>query len=654
MTMRADRPNDGQRKAGRTRRPLPPSDLRDLYLSPPVAEPAWPDRFGRLLREWAGTTLGRGIQTLSLFTGGGCLDIGFRDAGFRIHTMVDTDADCIATLKANAASGRYFGDVDIRQEDVGLFKLAAGRKVDFIIGCPPCQTFSAASRRINGVNGTAEKRGTLFEAYIRLLRELSPQAFLFENVAGIIGAQEGKAWPGIVAAFQEAGYRVFYRVLDAADYGVPQHRERVFLVGARDDVEYRFPAPTHGPDSKVGTPFYLPRQAIRGAVLTEAERNARLGTRYGYLLAGIPPGLNYGFYTERMGHPRPLFAWRSKFSDFLYKADPDRPVRTIKADGGGCTGPFHWENRLFAAGELKRLQTIPDGYVLTGGRGALLAQIGNAVPCQLARLLALSILSQVFHTELPFDMELLSPEADLRFRQRQRELQEIYRKKAAEAIAGLQDGKAETRPEGRTYRARLTAKLGWCEDVAGPLAAKFSVDGTTWRVHVSSGQGRCQAFKVVITPSEVAAWPPVLGRASLTGDALTPEVFTGAWKAFEAELSRLGVRADLVQLCGYHSYHPGMACKIEAAKVPAPRHGWKAVLGVVAGKGVGRVLPEADFAAAWGIRQKHVLAAARFLKRVGYEVRSHNTNSRIPPGHLLIPYAFPTLNPKSIQLYKEL
>jgi DNA (cytosine-5)-methyltransferase 1 len=249
-------------------------------------------------------------------------------------------------------------------------------------------------------------------------------------------------------------------VLDAADYGVAQHRERVFLVGVRGGVDYRFPAPTHGPDSPAGTPFYLPRQAVRGIGLTQGEVDARLGTRYGHLLAYIPPGLNYSYYTARMGHPRPLFAWRSKFSDFLYKADPDRPVRTIKADGGGCTGPFHWDNRPFAAGELKRLQTIPDSYALTGGRGAVVAQVGNAVPCQLARLLALSILGQVFHAELPFELRLLSPEARLGFRQRQQELREVYRMKETEAFAGLRSTRAESPPEGRSYQASLTTKLG--------------------------------------------------------------------------------------------------------------------------------------------------------------------------------------------------
>jgi DNA (cytosine-5)-methyltransferase 1 len=183
---------------------------------------------------------------------------------------------------------------------------------------------------------------------------------------------------------------------------------------------------------------------------------------------------------------------------------------------------------------------------------------------------------------------------------------------------------------------------------------KLAIRGNSWRVHVFAGRGRRHAFRIAIMPAEGVVWPSPFGRVSLTGDELTREAFTGAWKAFEAKLSRLGVRADLVQLSGYHSYRSAMDCEMEAAVIPAPKFGWMAVLGVVGGKGVGKVLAEADRATTWGIPRKHVLAAARFLKGLGYEVRSHNMNARIPAGNLLVPYAFPTLSPKSIQLYKGL
>lgn len=156
--------------------------------------------------------------------------------------------------------------------------------------------------------------------------------------------------------------------------------------------------------------------------------------RYGHLLPAIPPGLNYSFYTKEMGHPNPIFSWRSKFSDFLYKASPDRPVRTIKAQGGQYTGPFSWENRIFSIAELKRLQTFPDAYEIIGGRQLAIGQIGNSVPPQLARILALSVLDQVMKIKLPFDMHYMPHGKVLSFRKRKRFLTEEYANKAGAAV----------------------------------------------------------------------------------------------------------------------------------------------------------------------------------------------------------------------------
>jgi DNA (cytosine-5)-methyltransferase 1 len=176
-----------------------------------------------------------------------------------------------------------------------------------------------------------DARGTLFHEFVRILQVVRPRGFLFENVYGITGANGGQAWAQIRDAFTEAGYRVFHRILDAADYGVPQHRERAIIVGVREGT-FAFPRPTHGPDSPNDRPYYTAGLAVSDAAF-ETDTPAMVNGRYGHLLSEVPPGLNYSFFTERMGHPRPVFAWRSKFSDFLYKADPSVPVRTIKAQG---------------------------------------------------------------------------------------------------------------------------------------------------------------------------------------------------------------------------------------------------------------------------------------------------------------------------------
>ena len=293
--------------------------------------PAWPDRFG----DWVGETMSQPIRTLSLFSGAGGLDIGFHQAGFHAVEMVEIEERFAATLHANCGDDRFFGAARPLCRDVREYVPPIKERIDFIIGGPPCQTFSAAGRRAGGVVGTADERGQLFMTYVSLLKKLKPRGFLFENVAGITGANGGRDWLEICEAFRSAGYRVTYRVLDAADFGVPQHRERMFIVGTRD-VEFAFPRPTHGPDSLAALPHYSAGIAVSDAPQDEYEGPVGVNGRYGNLLAEIPPGLNYSYFTEKLGHPRPVFAWRSKFSDFLYKADPDRPVRTIKARTISC------------------------------------------------------------------------------------------------------------------------------------------------------------------------------------------------------------------------------------------------------------------------------------------------------------------------------
>jgi DNA (cytosine-5)-methyltransferase 1 len=299
--------------------------------------PAWPDRFGEFLNRYAAIHF-RPIRTLSLFSGGGGLDLGFHDAGFDIREAVEVDARCVETLRANAAPGGLLAGVQARHLDVRQFTPDPAAGYEFVIGGPPCQSFSAAGRRAEGVAGINDDRGTLFHEFVRILRAVRPRGFLFENVYGITGANGGEAWREIRSAFAAAGYEVWHRILDAADYGVPQHRERAIIVGVRQG-EFRFPRPTHGPDAPSGRPHYTAGVAVDAAG-SEPDAPTGVNGRYGHLLAQIPPGLNYSFFTERMGHPRPVFAWRSKFSDFLYKADPDEPVRTAKAQGGQYTEPL--------------------------------------------------------------------------------------------------------------------------------------------------------------------------------------------------------------------------------------------------------------------------------------------------------------------------
>lgn len=341
--------------------------------------------------------------TLSLFSGAGGLDIGFHCAGFHIIACVEIDKTACETLRLNR--GAYLAPdcrvitADIREIEP---EHITREKVDFIIGGPPCQSFSAIGRRAGGAPGTLDARGTLFEHYCKIVDHFKPVGFLFENVRGILSSHKGQDWQKILAAFESIGYTLSYKVLDAADYGVPQHRERLIMVGLRQNQHIAFPRPTHGPDSSDNIPYVSAARAIRDISGRDLSGTVITAEKYGHLLKEVPPGSNYLFFTREMGYPNPIFAWRSRFSDFLYKADPEKPVRTIVAQLGAYSGPFHWDNRKFSLSEFQRLQSFPDDYLFAGGTNAVLKQIGNSVPPLFATVLAQTVKCQIFgsHEEL--------------------------------------------------------------------------------------------------------------------------------------------------------------------------------------------------------------------------------------------------------------
>ncbi len=634
--------------------------LRVLGIS---RKPAWPDQFGLSVRRWLTQQGHSPIRTLSLFSGGGGLDIAFHDCGFEIVQMVELEAKYVETLKLNSLPGKWLENSKALCIDIREFIPTSELKVDFIIGGPPCQTFSAAGRRAAGVAGTNDARGTLFQEYVRLLKTLQPKGFLFENVYGITGAQKGEAWALIQTAFKEAGYTIHFRVLDAADYGVPQHRERLFIVGLRDG-SYRFPYPTHGPDSPDGEPFYSAGEAVEDADISEADAGIR--GRYGHLLTDIPSGLNYSFYTEEMGHPNPVFSWRSKFSDFLYKADPQMPVRTIKAQGGQYTGPFSWENRRFTVAELKRLQTIPDAYEIVGNRQVCIEQIGNSVPPQLGRILALSILEQVMGVALPFPMHYLPPSKKLGFRQRKRQLTEVYAQKAKVAIANLGITKQPTANLSPTYAIHeqskrfLSPDFAWTENQVPnsvKINLKYDLNNSEWTITAQKDDVWKEENEYVIEVSpalEYEDWILRTSKVRLCANDMDKSLFTALWKAFEEKLIEVTGMADLVQLSRYYQYNPRIRGFLTFQPNFRGEQFWYVVQSVVSGLGVATQLSAQGLALLWGVNDKDVFSYLQSLRRLGYEVRNHNTNPQIPRGEYLIPYAFPTLTQKSVQLRKNL
>jgi len=371
----------------------------------------------KTIRNIAQCKPGTGIRVISLFTGAGGLDLGFDLAGFEVIFATDIDPICCKTLEANLSkllsSKTKVFQADIRE----IATSSLPRKVDLVIGGPPCQSFSASGRRAGGAPGRLDERGTLFEAYCGIIKAVKPKAFLFENVRGILATNKGEDWKVIVESFRKIGYKISCRILDALDYGVPQQRERMIMVGHTLDGDFLFPQPLYGTDSIDKRPHLSTEEAFKGLEDDENKESLYLNNgKYAHLLPLVPPGGNYLYFTAKRGYPNPVFAYRSRFSDFLCKANPDTPIKTLIARPGKYTGPFHWENRCFTVREYMRLQGFPDGYQFVGGRHDMIRQIGNSVSPKLASQLALSIAKQIFNRKV--DIQLLPADAILSFDKR--------------------------------------------------------------------------------------------------------------------------------------------------------------------------------------------------------------------------------------------
>lgn len=190
-------------------------------------------------------------KVISLFSGAGGMDIGFRQAGFEIVVAVEQDSSCCNTLKINCPELAVIED-DINNVSTDVILEVAKLQIleaSLVIGGPPCQSFSLAGKRM----GLNDNRGMLILEFVRVVREALPKAFVMENVKGMLNWEKGKAIKAIINEFREPikfngnqyHYDVTYKVLNASSYGVPQHRERLFIVGNRIGKSFNFPTPTH-------------------------------------------------------------------------------------------------------------------------------------------------------------------------------------------------------------------------------------------------------------------------------------------------------------------------------------------------------------------------------------------------------------------------
>jgi len=346
---------------------------------------------------------------ISLFAGAGGLDLGVEAAGYRVAAANEIDHDAADTLEKNLVDSlespvdrRSIIDVPTRAL-LGAAGLKGEERPELLVGGPPCTPFSKSGFWLDWKREGLDPTASLLQTYTRVLREARPRAFILENVYALTfnNTASRPAYERLLREIREAGYEYTAGVLNAADYGVPQLRPRVFVVGAPNGKPTpRLPEPTHtGAWERrrtgagvTGEPHVTTGEALAGLV-SDPEPEEVMRGQYADLLPDIPPGDNYLFYTVKRGYPNPRFEWRSRYWSFLLKLSPDRPSPTIQAQPGPNVGPFHWENRRLRVPELKRLFTYPDNFAFVGSRSSVQAQIGNSVPPLLARQVAEAVLA---------------------------------------------------------------------------------------------------------------------------------------------------------------------------------------------------------------------------------------------------------------------
>ena len=367
------------------------------------------------------------MRVISLFTGIGGLDFGFEAAGFETRVALEFDRHCCRALRANRPRWEVM-EGDANHAPPGIVLDVAGLRrgeADVLIGGPPCQPFSKASYWVRGDSlRLDDPRAATLRGYLDMLRGTMPRAFLLENVGGLAfeDKNEGLRFllDGVAAINRDLGtdYRVSWRVLNAADYGVPQLRERTFLVASRDGREFRFPEPSHAGAAAQVSDLWAPvRDLWRTAwdalgdlpPLSEDEEAAlQVRGSWGDLLPSIPEGENYLWHTARKAG-MPLFGWRTRYWSFLLKLAKRLPSWTVQAQPGSAIGPFHWSNRRLSFSELCRLQTFPDGLRAEAGRTETQRMLGNAVPSLMAEVLAREIRRQLLDAPLSGPLRLLPP-----------------------------------------------------------------------------------------------------------------------------------------------------------------------------------------------------------------------------------------------------
>ncbi|MEG4856939.1 DNA cytosine methyltransferase [Microcoleus sp. K1-B6] len=309
-------------------------------------------------------------RLISLFSGCGGMDLPFHQAGFEVVWAIDSNKYACKTFSRNIA------DVIIN-DSIENIDIAQVPEAEICIGGFPCQDFSLIWKR-PGLEGT---RGNLYTYFLDFVNKKKPKAFVAENVKGLLSANNYQAIKQIIYDFESIapGYLVKPKLYNFADYGVPQFRQRVLLVGIRMDTGFNFvhPQPEYGQNRK--NPYRTAGEALKNVeAVLDNNQHHKIQARTVEILNRIKPGGNFSDIPK----DSPYYV-KGMISHVYRRIHPDKPSSTIIAGGGGGTWGYHYlEPRSLTNRERARLQTFPDDFVFEGSTTEVRRQIGNAVPPQ--------------------------------------------------------------------------------------------------------------------------------------------------------------------------------------------------------------------------------------------------------------------------------
>lgn len=307
-----------------------------------------------------------GLNYVDLFAGCGGLSLGIKQAGFNKLCDVEILPFAHETLKRNFPEAKHYnGDIaEFRPKEY-----TDGKYVHLVVGGPPCQGFSVAGKR-----KPDDQRNFLFNEYLRVVKELNPLFFILENVPGIITLKKGEFYHGIIKGFEELGYSVSVRILESADYGVPQLRTRAIFIGNKIGEKNPYPKAIFSPEEY---------KSIDSAIkdLEDLDRDKSINhewTRHSKEMI------------ERISRVLPGQSLYETFSDAYKRQREGHPSMTIKENHGGTH--LHYKlNRCISTREMARIQTFPDNFFFEGTYKQGFIQVGNAVPPLMAKHIGLAV-----------------------------------------------------------------------------------------------------------------------------------------------------------------------------------------------------------------------------------------------------------------------